>query len=71
MDNGSLADILYVAVFNKMNIEREKLRLIRTLLIGFGGEILIPLGSIDLSVIIGEPPHQATKMVSFLVVECP
>ena len=44
---------------------------IRTPLIDFGGECLIPLGSIDLPVTIGEPPHQTTKMVGFLIVEHP
>lgn len=47
------------------------MRLIHAPLIGFGGECLIPLGSIDLSVTIGEPAHRATKMVSFLVMEHP
>ena len=52
-----------------MNIGREKLKQIRTTLIGFGGECLILLGNIDLPVTIGEPPYQPTKMVGFLVVE--
>ena len=71
LDNRSSTDILYAAAFDKMNIEREKLKQIRTSLMGFGGECLIPLGSIDLLVTIGEPPHQATKMIGFLVVEHP
>ena len=65
VDNGSLADILYAATFNKMNIIREKLKQIHTPLIGFRMECLIPLGSIDLPVTIGEPPHQVPKMMSF------
>ena len=40
-------------------------------MIDFNGECLIPLGSIDIPVTIGEPPYQATKMVGFLVVEHP
>ena len=69
MNNRSSTDILYAGAFDKMNIGREKLRQIRTPLIGFGGECLIPLSSIDLPVTIGEPPHQTTKMVGFLIVE--
>ena len=57
VDNGSSADILYAAAFNKMNIRNEKLKRICTLLIDFGGECLIPLGNTDLPVTIGEPPH--------------
>lgn len=71
VDNKSSADVLYAAAFDKMNIGRENLKLIRTLLISFAREYLIPLGSIDLPGTIGEPPHQTTKMVSFLLVEHP
>ena len=69
VDNGSSINILYAATFDKMNIGREKLKQIHTPLIGFGGECLIHLGSIDLLVTIREPPHQATKMAGFLVME--
>lgn len=47
------------------------MKLIHAPLISFGGECLIPLGSIDLSVTTREPAHRATKMVSFLVMEHP
>ena len=69
INNRSSVDILYAAAFGKMEIRREKLKPIRTPLIGFRGECLIPLGSIELPVIMEEPPHQVTKMVNFLVVE--
>ena len=52
-----------------MNIGREKLKQIRTPLINFSWECLIPLGSINLLVTIGESHHQATNMVGFLIVE--
>lgn len=71
VDNRSSTDILYVTTFDKMTIGREKLRLIHTPLIGFGRECLIHLGNIDLLVTIGEQSYQATKMVSFLVLEHP
>lgn len=58
-------------MFDKIKNGREKLKPIRTLLIDFGGECLIPLSSIELLVTIGELPHQVTKMVNFLVVEHP
>lgn len=48
MGNESSADILHVAAFEKMNINREKLRPIYAPLIGFNRECLIPLGSINL-----------------------
>ena len=69
IDNGSSADILYAAAFAKMEIGKEKLKPVRTPCIGFEGECLILLGSIELLVTMGEPPHQASKMINFLVVE--
>ena len=43
IDNGSSTNTLYAAAFDKIEIGREKLKPIRTPLIGFGGEYLIPL----------------------------
>lgn len=60
---------MYAAEFDKLEIGREKLKLIRIPLIGFGGECLIFLGSIELLVTMREPPHQVIKMANFLVVE--
>ncbi|KAK9187790.1 hypothetical protein WN944_019189 [Citrus x changshan-huyou] len=71
IDNRSSADILYAAAFDKMKIGREKLKPICTPLISFGGEFFIPLGSLELSVTMKEPPHQVTKMINFSVVEHP
>lgn len=69
IDNKSSADILYAAAFDKMDIGREKLKPICTPLIGFGGECLTPLGSIELPMTMGEPPRQVTKMVNSLIME--
>ena len=38
VDNGSLADIIFASTFDKMDIGREKLKLVRTHLRGFSGE---------------------------------
>lgn len=69
IDNGSSTNILYVVAFDKIEIGREKLKPIRTPLISFGGECLIPLGSISCQRLFGKPPYQVTKIVNFLVVE--
>lgn len=58
VSNGSLAYILYVSAFDKMEIRREKLKQVCTHLIGFKEECLILLGSKELLVTIGEPSHQ-------------
>ena len=61
IDNRSSEDILYAVAFDKMEIRREKLKPIRTPLIGFGGECLIPLGSIELPVITGNHPTKLLR----------
>ena len=54
-----------------MDIGREKLELVSTHLRGFSGEKVLPLGSIQLVLTLGDPPCQATTAVKFLVVDAP
>ncbi|XP_023908603.2 uncharacterized protein LOC112020273 [Quercus suber] len=70
VDNGSSADILYYPTFQQMRINRKRLIPTNTLLVGFGGTRLFPLGAFTLSIIVGNYPQQITKDVTFLVVNC-
>lgn len=54
-----------------MNIGKDKLRPIKTPLMGFGGESVIAEGAIQLLVMIGEALDQVTSIVNCLVVDCP
>ena len=71
IDNGSSADIIFTSSFYKMGIRREKLDPVNTHMWGFSREKVLPLGSIQLVLTLGEPPFQATTTARFLIVDAP
>ena len=71
VDNGSSADIIFASIFDKMAVGREKLEPVTTHLRGFSGEKVLPLGSIQLVLTLGDPPCKATTTVRFLIVDAP
>ena len=71
VNNGSSVDIIFASAFYKMGIGREKLEPVYTYLRGFSGERVLPLGSTQLVLTLGDPSCQATTTVWFLIVDAP
>ncbi|GAV78892.1 hypothetical protein CFOL_v3_22357 [Cephalotus follicularis] len=59
IDGRSSADILYKKAFDNLKIQENSLKPIKTSLIGFLEEVVYPMGSVTLPIIIGEPPKEA------------
>nr|XP_023907735.1 uncharacterized protein LOC112019452 [Quercus suber] len=70
IDNGSSANILYYPAFQQIGIDKARLIPTSALLVGFGGTKVFPIGSITLSVMVGDYPQELTRDVTFLVVNC-
>jgi hypothetical protein len=71
VDNGSSADILYWSAFQHMEISPEKVIPATCPLVGFAGEQVQPVGSIELLVTAGDYPTTKTIMVKFLLIDRP
>lgn len=71
IDNDSLADILFLLTFDQMGIMWDKLRLVQTPLVEFIGDRLLLLGTINFSITAGMGECQTTRVIDFLVVDCP
>jgi hypothetical protein len=71
IDNGSQAEILFLATFDKMCFHRKQLTEPSKPLYGFDGKIIEPVESITLSVSFGTPQNPRTKYITFDVVDMP
>ncbi|GAV81457.1 hypothetical protein CFOL_v3_24912 [Cephalotus follicularis] len=71
IDSGSSTDILYKHAFDQLRIPADQLKPVKTPLVGFTGETIHPLGSINLSMVAGTAPCQSQVEMTFLVVDTP
>ncbi|GJY10148.1 reverse transcriptase domain-containing protein [Tanacetum coccineum] len=69
LNGGSASEILYEHCFNRLRLEiKNQLVPATTPLIGFSGEIIWPIGQIQLLVRIGDEEHSASAWMNFVVV---
>ncbi|GKB55166.1 reverse transcriptase domain-containing protein [Tanacetum coccineum] len=72
MDGGSASEILYEHCFSRLRPEiKNQLMSATTPLIGFSGEVIWPIGQIQLLVKIGDEEHSASAWMNFVVVRSP
>jgi hypothetical protein len=69
IDNGSHAEILFLAAFDRMGFDRKQLRELPKPLYSFGGKRIKTVGAITLPVSFGTPKNPSTKYTTFDVVD--
>ncbi|GJR28077.1 hypothetical protein Tco_1104309 [Tanacetum coccineum] len=72
VDGESASEILYEHCFNRLRLEiKNQLVSVTTPLIGFSGEIIWPIGQIQLLVRIRDEEHSAAAWMNFVVLRSP
>ncbi|XP_075669790.1 uncharacterized protein LOC142639512 [Castanea sativa] len=71
IDNGSSENIIYFPAFQKMKLDKKKIKPFTSPLVSFTWDRIVPKGIITLMVIAGTYPTQVTKEIDFLIVDCP
>lgn len=71
IDNGSLADIIYLSAFQQMKIGKERLRPFHSPFVSFSEDKVYSKGIITLTVVVGTFPNQVKKDIDYLIVDCP
>lgn len=70
VDTGSSMDIFFWDVFQKMGIRKDRLRLVNMSLVRLVESQVTPLGTIHLTLTLGEEPKCARIDANWLVVDC-
>jgi hypothetical protein len=71
IDNGSHAEILFLAAFDKMDFDQKQLREPSKPLYGFGRKRIEPVGTITLPMSFSTPKNPHTEYITFDVVDMP
>ena len=71
VDNGSLADTIYLSAFQQLKVDQKRLRPFDSPLVSFSGDKVYPKGIVMLIVTAGSHPFLVTNRHNFLVVDSP
>ncbi|CAL8991542.1 unnamed protein product, partial [Prunus brigantina] len=71
IDTGSSVNVLFADAFNGLGIGHQSLNKEITPLLSFSGDVVEPIGSIQLPLAIGSGQRRAFIYTHFLVVSCP
>ena len=71
VDNGSLADTIYLSAFQQLKVDQKRLRPFDSPLVSFSGDKVYPKGIVTLTVTAGSHPFLVTNRQNFLVVDSP
>ena len=71
VDNGSLADVMYMMTIQQMKLDPKRLKPFRSPLVSFSGDCVYPKGIISLQITARTYLAQVIRMVDFLIVDCP
>ncbi|CAL9012450.1 unnamed protein product [Prunus brigantina] len=71
IDTGSSVNVLFTDAFNSLGIDHRSLNKDITPLLSFSGDVIEPIGSIQLPLAIGSGQRRAFIYTPFLVVSCP
>ncbi|KAI5312929.1 hypothetical protein L3X38_042103 [Prunus dulcis] len=71
IDTRSLDNVLFANAVRSLGIEHQSLNKDITPLLSFSGDVVEPIGSIQLPIIISTRPRRTFVYTHFLVVDCP
>lgn len=71
IDNGSLADIIYLSAFQQMKISKERLRPFHLTFVSFSEDKVYPKGIVTLTVVARTFLNQMKKDIDYLIVDYP
>ena len=71
IDNGSSTDILYLPAYQQMKLDKERRRPMGVPLAGFTSAKICLVGIVTLPITIDTYSKQVSKIIDFLIVDCP